>query len=127
MAEETVVKEPLTTEMVAAGEELTRRLDALGFEVVSSLWLYSTEANQWRLVLASPQVASEGPKKTYAKVLAALSGEPEQVPGLNSENVTVLSPDNPLVRLFRSAVRTGKGISGIRFSRNRIKDRKSVV
>jgi hypothetical protein len=40
MAEETVVKEMLTQEMVQAGAELTRRLDEAHLAVCASFWLY---------------------------------------------------------------------------------------
>ena len=40
MAEETVVKEMLTQEMIQAGAEITRRLDEAHLEVRASLWLY---------------------------------------------------------------------------------------
>ena len=58
MAQDTVVKEPLTEAMIRAGAELTRRLDELRWPVFASLWLYLSEGNQWRLMLASPLVAS---------------------------------------------------------------------
>ncbi|MBI3668916.1 MAG: hypothetical protein HY237_03935 [Acidobacteria bacterium] len=122
MAEEAVVKEPLTPEMVAAGKELVRRLDERHFEVVSALWLYSGEANQWLLILASPAVEAEGPKRAYARVLAILSEKQDETSGLTFENIKLLAPSDSLIRLLRVAVRTGKGISGIRFTRNRIND-----
>ena len=40
MAEETVVKEMLTQEMIQAGAEITRRLDEAHLEVRASLWWY---------------------------------------------------------------------------------------
>ena len=43
MYQEVVVKEALTPEMIAAGAELTRRLDEDGFELVASFWLYTSE------------------------------------------------------------------------------------
>ncbi len=122
MAEETLVKEPLTAEMIEAGKQLTSRLDRTDFEVLSSLWLFTSETNQWRLVLASPQLDREGPKKAYTRIQAVLSQRPNEVAGLNLQNITALSPDDPLIRLLRTAIRTGRGLSGIRFSRNRIND-----
>ncbi len=40
MAEETLVKEILTKEMIQAGADLIRRLDEAHLEVNASLWLY---------------------------------------------------------------------------------------
>jgi hypothetical protein len=59
MAEETVVKEMLTQEMVQAGAELTRRLDKAHLEVCASFWLCMPDKNLWRLIVASPAVRQE--------------------------------------------------------------------
>ncbi len=120
MAEETLVKEPLTPEMIEAGKELTKQLDTSDLKVVSSFWLFVAEANEWRLVVASPQLDREGPKKTYAKIQDVLGQKLNQVSGLNLKNITLLSPGDPLIKSLRTAIRTGTEVSGIRFSRNRI-------
>jgi len=52
MAEETMVKDILTKEMIQAGADLVRRLDEAHLEVNASLWLYIPDANLWRLVIA---------------------------------------------------------------------------
>jgi len=73
MAEETVVKDLLTHDMIVAGEELVRGLDASEYDVVGSLWFYIPESNEWRLMLVSPQLESEGPKKSvYENSIRAL-------------------------------------------------------
>lgn len=118
MAEETVVREPLTGDMISVGEKLTRRLDGTDLEVVGSFWFYSSENNQWRLVIVSPQVDSEGPKQVYGQVNSALLKEPSEAGRLSLQSITVLSPNDTLVRLLKVAVRTGKGMFGIRFFRN---------
>ncbi len=45
MVTEALVKESLSSEMIAAGAELTRRLDEARFVVSASLWLYIAETN----------------------------------------------------------------------------------
>ena len=123
MAEESVVKESLSPNMIAAGKELTRRLDRMGFKALASFWLYNSETNEWRLVLASRQVDSKGPKKAYSTILNALTKKPEEkVIGLGLQIITLTSPLDPLIKSLRTALRTGKELSDIRFSRNRIND-----
>ncbi|MBI3325977.1 MAG: hypothetical protein HYZ81_04640 [Nitrospinae bacterium] len=118
MAEEALVmtKETLTKEMIQAGAELTRRLDAAGLVVSASFWLYIPEANLWRLLIVSPEVSTAGPKKVYQKIQSVLP----QIPEIALQDISVVEQTNPLVSLLRTAVRTGEGISGIRFSKNTI-------
>lgn len=56
MAEETVVKECLTEEMIKAGADLIRRLDEAHLKVNASFWLYLADMNVWRLMIASPTI-----------------------------------------------------------------------
>lgn len=117
MAEETVVKDLLTHDMIVAGEELVRGLDASEYDVVGSLWFYLPESNEWRLMLVSPQLESEGPKKAYTRIQSVLSKEKI---GVDLLQITVCSPNDTLIKLLRSAIKTGRKMSGVRFSRNRI-------
>ncbi|MCH8206109.1 MAG: HEPN domain-containing protein [Chloroflexi bacterium] len=120
MAEEAVVKELLTDEMIDAGAELTRRLDSTALPVSSCLWLFMSESNLWRLVIASPEVTTSGPKKTYRKIRSVLSEMPGALSQLTLSDIGVVEENDRLISLLRSAIKTGNGISGIRFSRNTI-------
>ena len=117
MAEETLVKEALTDQMITAGAELTERLDRAQWPVVASLWLFDSENNHWRLVLASPAVNQDGPRESYRHVSNALR---EMNTGVQLENVSVVSPEDPVVQVFRSAYRTGRDIEGRRVFRSAI-------
>jgi len=114
-----VVKEPLWPELMEAGKKLTQQLDTDGFPVHASLWFYIPDANQWRLLIASPIVDTEGPKKAYEGIRESLSKDPTGFAGLSLQNITVLSPQDPLIRLLRFAVRL-PGIGSVRFTRNRV-------
>ncbi len=120
MAEEVLVKDALSPEMIEAGKSLVELLDRERFPVTAAMWLFVPDSNQWRLLLASPKIQSEGPKKAYEEVLRALSTLPKGPQSLSLKDITVVESDNPLVGLLRSAIRTGTAISGIRFSRNTI-------
>jgi hypothetical protein len=118
VAENTVVKEQLTSEMVEAGAKLTTKLDEMGVPVTSALWLFDPETNDWRLLFASPEVDKKGPREVYQKIQQAieqLGAKGEAVP---LSAVTLLNPTADLIRTLSVAVRTGPGVSKIRFSRN---------
>ena len=120
MAEEVVVKELLTVEMINAGRELTQGLDSAGLPVSGCLWLYKSESNLWRLVIASPEVTTSGPKKTYRKIRSVLSKMPDSGSQLTLHDISVVEETDSLISLLRSAIKTGNGIAGIRFSRNTV-------
>jgi hypothetical protein len=122
MAEETLVKEPLTREMILAGQELVKELDLRKADLKCAFWMYYPEIGQWRLVLSLHLVDTEGPNRAYALVQEALEKLPEAIrPRL--EEVKLLSPDHSLIKSMRSTLRTEpQFITGIRFTRNRVND-----
>ena len=113
-----VVKESLSSEMISAGAELTRRLDETRFIVSASLWLYIPEINTWRFIVASPEVRTQGPKKAYKQVQSVISKMPEDQPKIPLKDVTVIDSNDPLISLLRVAIGTVDGISSIRFTHN---------
>ena len=123
MAQDGVVKEPLTEAMIRAGAELTRKLDAPGWPVVASLWWYRSEPNRWRLVLSSPLVVSEGSWKSYEIVQAALAATPAVEGVLALSDVSVTEPTDPLIALLRAAARAEAMVEGLRFTRTVINGR----
>lgn len=121
MAEEPLVKEPLTGEMINAGMELTRRLDEANWPFVASFWYFVPEQNQWKLIFASPRLLSDGPAQAYYAIRRASAGLREQFPSL--KQIVVAPPDDEVVRTLGLAVDTEWTISGIRFSHNTINGR----
>ncbi len=119
MAEDTVVKDSLTDAMIKAGEDLTRKLDEHEWPVVAAFWLYAPEQNTWKLLLASPVVALQGPRRAYQDIQAALAALPNrQVVPLTLREIEVIEPRHHLVSLLRTAINTGPTINGIRFTGN---------
>lgn len=112
MAEEIVVKEPLTIDMIQAGEALTRQLDADGWPVTAAFWLFDADASGWRLMFASPK-AAEGPKAAYGAIVNALSALHQSLQSLG--HITVVEPDHPTVRALASIA---PFIEGRRLSRH---------
>jgi hypothetical protein len=109
-----MVATPLVDTYIDAGRRLIQALDESGFEIEAALWLYHTEPNEWRLLLALPLVDEIGPREVYRKIQAQVSASSL----LTLRNVSVVSPEAEIIRLLRGAVKTGPGISTIRLSGN---------
>ena len=118
MAEETLVKESLTDDMIRTGASVVQALDRQNFIVDAALWLYLAETNQWRLLLASPEVHTEGPRKAYMRLFQAIRNA--HVHGVTLDNLAVLDSQDPLIQLFKRVARTNHGISPQRVSKNTI-------
>jgi hypothetical protein len=102
---------------IREGKGLIEALDKEGFQVEAAIWFYFTDSGEWRLLIASPFVEKDGPKKAYSfigSVLAKLAPPYE----ISLKDISVVSPKHHLITLLRKAIRTGPGLSGIRFTRN---------
>ena len=115
-----MVRATLVKDWIELGRRLTEALDRANFEVVASFWFYDQESDEWRLIIASPIVDDEGPLEAYRTIQRVL-GELDYGE-LSLNDISVVSPTHDLVSLLRIAFHTGNGISGIRFTRNRIND-----
>jgi hypothetical protein len=121
MAEDTVVKEALTGNMVEGGAALTRKLDENDWPVVGAFWYFEPEANRWKLMIVSPEVTVHGPKAAYDGISKALQSLSEHFTDL--QFITVIAPNHPLVRALATAATTGRTLERIRFSRQAIDGR----
>jgi hypothetical protein len=122
VAEEILVKEPLTQRMIEAGRGVLDRLDGENLNIVAAFWLLSGETNEWILEISFPEIEKLGPKKSYARIQKTLEQANGQATTLSLDNIKLVPPSDSLIKLLRAAVRTGTGTHGIRFSRNRIND-----
>ena len=120
MAENTVVKEQLTSAMVEAGAELTKKLDEIGLPLTAALWLFEPEVNEWRLVFASPEVAVRGPREVYDRIRQAIDQLKDKAGAAPLSAIALMDADADLVRLLRVAIKAGSGVNRIRFSKNTI-------
>ena len=118
MAQELLVGDQLTPDMINSGGLIVAALDKLNLVVKGAFWLLLPEQRVWRLVIASPEVRLLGPKAVYRKVVAALQRLPAEADPIGTKDISVVEDKDPLVVLLRSMISTGPGISGIRFSRN---------
>ena len=112
-------KELLVNSDIQAGKKLVEVLDKSKFLLEGALWFYSSESAEWHLLLVTKLVDIIGPKKAYIIVWEALNDLRSEI-GFSLERISVLSPKDKLIQLLRKAIRTDKGISEIRFSKNTI-------
>lgn len=103
MAEQVLVKEQPTQEMIFAGDEITARLvKDPDFGLLCSLWLYTAESNQWRLVVATPIVDNSGPIHAYQMIQGILGDDRTVYLDLPLYSISVLRSNHSLVRALRS-------------------------
>ena len=105
----------LSDNIISTGKELLQRLDRAGLSIDAAFWMYSSDSERWRLVFALPAVSQSGPKQFY-KLIQSLLKFPDRPISLN--DISILDSSAPLIKLFRVAIKTGPGISAIRFTQN---------
>ncbi len=102
---------------IADGKRLVQELDRAAITVTAAVWLFPPDASEWVLLIALRTFDAQGPRKSYAtvgKVLKRL----QPPSSLSLQDLSVVGPRNQWITLLGSAIKTGPGISGIRFSRN---------
>lgn len=119
MAQKSLVRQPLTEQMIKIGENLLRLLSERRFPLRAALWLYLCEAEEWRLVLAVPKARAEGKMKFYKQIQSVLAKGSARLP---LSAVTVVDAKDPLVYSMGPAVKVGN-IGGHKFSRGTINGR----
>lgn len=120
MAKDVLVTDTLTESMIEAGADLIKKLDNVKANIVSAFWLYFPEEQTWRLIIASPNVDKEGPRKYYEKIVDANNKANKNENILPLNNIGITNSENQTVQLLKIAINTGNSISGIRFSKNTI-------
>jgi len=110
-----------------------------GIPITAAFWLLDSENRTWRYILASPLVDTQGPLEAYKilyKIFQIYNKEAEwwlyeKVRsykeeaglgiGLTLQDITLVSPDEPVVKLLRTVVKTPPiSTSPIHFAGNSI-------
>ncbi len=116
MVEEILVRNTLTSEMIDAGKELIHQLDKKQLSVNSAFWLFDPESNNWKLIIASPEVKKQGPKKVYLEIQKILRKLPSNK-RIALKDISVYRNDDPLIASLGTAITTSsEGISDINLS-----------
>ena len=108
-------KEILVDRDIEDGKKLIESLDRSLFQLKSALWFYFTESEEWRLLLASPLIDVAGPRSCYNIIQSVIADMPQDF-GISLERISVISPRDRLIQLLSIAIRTGGGLSTIRFT-----------
>ena len=120
MAEETVVKDYFSEDMIEAGKKLILSMDEAGFMITAAFWFYLSEENTWILFIASPEVTTKGPRELYKDIDAVISN-PQNGIHLTLGDIKILRSDENIIKVLRSAITTeNQSIVGIRFAKNTI-------
>ena len=107
----------LVEKNIEEGKRLIEALDKTDFQVQAALWFYSPDSEEWQLLIASPFVEKEDLEKAYSFIRSVLNqlSPPSEIPLIA---ISVVSPNHRVIRALSTAIHTGPGISGIRFTRN---------
>lgn len=112
-----MVAPALNEELINGGKQLLQQLDTANVRVDAALWFYFSDIQAWKLLLSLPSLIKQGPKAAYKEVQKVMSRLGEQL-HFSLDDVVIAKPDAPLLQLLRIAIKTGSGISTIRFSQN---------
>jgi hypothetical protein len=102
VAEEILVKEQLTADMIVAGLDLTKRLRSdKDFGLLCSLWLYTSDFNRWNMAVGTPLVESSGPIYAY-QLIKGIVGDNWPSSESPLYTIAILRSNHSLVRALRS-------------------------
>ena len=102
MGEKTLVEEVFTDT-----QNLVQKLDSTGESPSFAAWYYYADAEEWRLIIASPSLDTLLPKQeaiAYQRVIAALSAS--DAVALAVSDLKVVHTSFPLLGALRFLVRT---------------------
>jgi hypothetical protein len=113
-----MAKEFLVDENIDDGANLIYELDQSNVQIDAALWFYFTEAEEWRLIIATPIIDKKGPVSAYKKIIEFIK-EKNLFFHTPIRKLTILSPHDPLIKLLKIVVKTGpSSIARIRFQNN---------
>ena len=115
-----MVAAPLVERDIRDGKTLIERLDHDGFPVGVALWYYYSEYEKWSLIIATALVRKQGPTEAYKRLLESMDRIKIRGFSLDSSQIELVKEEDQIPKALRQATKTGRAISGVRFSRNTI-------
>jgi hypothetical protein len=118
MVEEVLVRERLSAQEIACGEELLRRVRRAGIKVAAAYWVRdrTSETGSWMLDIVTPEVDKEGPLKLYEKIHALVFSPSRIGCGLDINIIEVLGLKYSFFKMLKSAIRSEEPISNVQLS-----------
>lgn len=101
------------SKLISDGARLIESLDKSGFQVVAALWLYLSESDKWRLIIASPSEIVKGPRQAYIDIQSVLNNTSPPIKIL-LQDISVVSPSDRLIQSLTGCISTGSEIGGLR-------------
>lgn len=102
---------------IETGRAVTDALISARFAVSAALWLYMSEAGEWRLIIATPLVDKWGPRRAYSDLQVILAANQLRI---DLSKISLVSPKDSLIRLLKSSLRFHGPAPGIRFTGNTV-------
>jgi hypothetical protein len=111
--------EILVTFPLQDGKRLIERLEDEGFDIRADYWGYFPEPDEWRLVIAMPDVDKIGPTKIYLQIIPILSSmEPPLHFGL--DQIMLVSSNKRTIKALQRAYHVRRGEPGIRLKHSSV-------
>lgn len=108
---------------IVEGKELIEALDRRDLNIKAAMWFYFEESDEWKLLIATPMVDKKGTKEVYRLIQTVIGEMSESKTSVSFKDVLVLSPKDDPITLVGNVIRTGPGLSGIRFTKNVINNK----
>ncbi|MEU4233473.1 hypothetical protein AB0F17_55095 [Nonomuraea sp. NPDC026600] len=98
---------------IKEGARLIQELNDLDFPISSALWAYMTDADEWRLVIATPPRAAAARSTTYRLIQDALIRLELSIP---LSRIALVRDDDPAVQNLRALAESNRsGALGLKF------------
>lgn len=102
---------------IESGKNLIEYLDKKNLDIKAALWIYNSELNRWYFIISSPLVDQNGARKMYLKIANHINKIRDSI-NFDVDDIRLLPYSSPLINLLKIGIRTGPGISGLRFQNN---------
>ena len=117
MAQELLVGNHLTSDMISTGSLVIKSLDTAKVGLKAAFWQYMPDERTWRLFLVSPQVRNLGPTAVYRKVNDAISKMPVNALRPTTNDISILDNKSTSYARVRSLLSDPSSSSGVRLIR----------
>ncbi len=118
MAQELLVGDHLTADMISTGSLVIKSLDTAKVGLKAAFWRYMPDERTWRLFLVSPQVRNLGPTAVYRKVNDAIAKMPIDALRPTTNDISVLDDKSTMYTRIRSLLSDPSSSSGVRLVRS---------
>jgi|SRR6185312_3050218 len=106
----------LTETKIQTGRSLLEALDNGPLKADAAFWVKFPDANDWKLAISVS--GSRSPMDVYKSIQDVIKNA--NIQSFRLDDVALMKPDAPLLKLTKSMIRTGDAIAGIDFRNNSI-------